>query len=185
MTRIRDLVLAADAAILVLMLFGAAWSVAYPAKRVWPPPSKGSWQRRLTWVLFYAVFGFNAILFVVDWNRWIFDSNLRFVLGVPLAVLGGLLVSWGIATLGTQNTSGVKDRFVSSGPYAFSRNPQYLGDMTLFVGLSLIANSMYLWIVHLLLIAVFVVTSLAEESWLEEQYGGEYANYRCETSRFL
>jgi protein-S-isoprenylcysteine O-methyltransferase Ste14 len=180
-----DFVFWVDVTILTALLIGAVWSVAYPAKRLWPPPASGSWQHRLAWVFFYTVFGLNAVLIIFDWNSWIFETNLRFVIGVPIALIGALLVAWGVFTLGAQNTSGVKDRFVISGPYAFTRNPQYLGDIILFVGLSLIANSLYLWITHTLTIIVFAVAPLAEELWLEEQYGDDYVQYKHGTSRFL
>ena len=185
MQRFVELVFSADVAILAALLIGAVWSVAYPAKRLWPPPARGSWQHRLTWVFFYSVFGLNAVLIILDWNSWIFESSLRFVVGVPLVLIGALLVSWGVGALGAQNTSGLKDRFVTSGPYAFTRNPQYLGDMILFVGLSLVANSLYLWITHVLTIMVIAVAPLAEEFWLEEQYGDAYVQYKRGTSRFL
>ena len=57
--------------------------------------------------------------------------------------------------------------------------------MILFVGLSVIANSLYLWITHLLIIIVFAVALLAEEMWLEDQYGETYVQYKRGTSRFL
>jgi len=100
-------------------------------------------------------------------------------------LLGALLAAWGIATLGARNTSGLADGFVSTGPYKFTRNPQYVGDMILFVGLSVVANSLYLWIAHILLVLVFLVTPLAEEMWLEEQYGGAYVSYKRGTAWFL
>lgn len=182
---IVDIVFGVDVAILAALVFGAAWSVAFPAKRIWPPPGKGSWQHRMTWLFFYSVSALNAVLLILDWNSWIFESNLRFLVGVPLALIGGLLVSWGIVTLGSENTSGLRGGFAVSGPYAFTRNPQYLGDMILFVGLSLMANSLYLWVTHILLILVFAIAPLAEEVWLEEQYGEEYIQYKRGTSRFL
>jgi len=185
MQRLVDLIFEVDVAILVVLLLGALWSTVYPAKRVWPPPKRVSWQHRLTWVLFYTVFGLNTLLLIFDWNSWILKSELRFILGIPFVVIGALLVSWGVVTLGAKNTSGQRDRFVTSGPYAFTRNPQYLGDMVLFVGLSLIANSLYLWITHALTIMVFAIAPLAEELWLEEQYGDDYIRYRNETTRFL
>ena len=120
----------------------------------------------------------NAVLFVLDWNSWIFRSGLRLLLGVPLVVVGGLLISWGVATLGVGNTSGLKRGFVSAGPYRFTRNPQYLGDMILFAGLSSIANSLYLWIAHALIILAFLIAPLAEETWLEDQYGKVYRDYK-------
>jgi len=88
-------------------------------------------------------------------------------------------------TLGRANTSGLSEGFVRSGPYRFTRNPQYLGDIALFIGLSLIANSLYLWVTHGLLILVFILTPLAEESWLEEQYGQPYRDYRRDTPSWL
>ena len=48
-----------------------------------------------------------------------------------------------------------------------------------------LSNSLYLWITHLLLILVFVVTPLAEEIWLEERYGESYLVYKKATARFL
>ncbi len=185
MPNLVEMIFALDVAVLTLLLVGVVWSVGVPSRRLWPPRVEGSWPHRLTWLFFYLVFGLNALLILLDWNAWALKSNLRLVLGVPVALLGALLVGWGITTLGRRNTSGLSDGFVSSGPYAFTRNPQYLGDMLLFVGLSLIANSLYLWITHLLTILVFAVTPLAEEIWLEEQYGEEYLRYKHRTSRFL
>ena len=185
MQSIVNLLFAADVLILVVLLIGAVWSVAYPAMGIWPPPGRGSWQHRLTWACFYLVFALNTALLILDWNSWLFENNLRLIVGLPLALIGALLVSWGVAALGVRNTSGLRGGFVASGPYRFTRNPQYLGDISLFVGLSVIANSLYLWITHVLIIMVFLVAPLAEETWLEDQYGEAYIEYKRGTSRFL
>jgi protein-S-isoprenylcysteine O-methyltransferase Ste14 len=185
MTNLVDLLFGIDVVILLALLTGAAWSVASPGKRIWPPPGIGSWQHRLTWVLFYLVFALNAALLFLDWNSWVLVSQLRFVIGIPLTILGALLVTWEVKSLGVRNTSGLQGGFISSGAYQFTRNPQYPGDMVLFIGLSLIANSLYLWITHLLTIMVFAVAPLVEETWLEEQYGDDFLNYKRGTSRFL
>ena len=167
------------------MLAATVWSVAFPGRRVWPPPGRGSWQWVLIWAAFCVACGLNGALLVLDWNTWIFQSPLRFIVGIPLVLLGGLLAGWGMATVGWKNTSGVRDGFVSAGPYRFTRNPQYLGDIVCFVGVSVIANSVYLWIAHVLLALVFVVAPLTEEPWLEEQYGEEYRKYRGWVPRFF
>lgn len=185
MQELIDIIFWPDVTILVALLAGALWSVAFPARRLWPPPISESWQYRLTWLGFYTVIGLNAALIILDWNSWTFATELRFFIGVPLSIIGVLLVSWGIATLGIKNTSGIKGRFVVSGPYTFTRNPQYLGDMILFVGLGIVANSLYVWIAHILLIAVLALAVLAEEVWLAEQYGDVYVKYKRRTSRFL
>ena len=46
---------AVDVGLLVILLAGAAWSVAFPGKRAWPPPQRRSWQYFLTWAFFDAV----------------------------------------------------------------------------------------------------------------------------------
>ncbi|MCJ7734969.1 MAG: phosphatidylethanolamine N-methyltransferase family protein [Anaerolineales bacterium] len=170
---------------LFALLAGIVWSVARPDKRIWPPPGKSSWQYKLAWILFYQVFGLNTVIILLDWNSWIFLSPLRFLIGLPIALVGVSLLIWGIQHLGTINTSGISDRFVKTGPYRFTRNPQYLGDMLLFLGLSILTNSLYLWITHILLILVFAITPLAEEDWLGEQYSESYQTYLDGTSRFL
>ncbi len=182
---VKEILFAVDLVILYVLLIGIGWSVAFPNRRVWPPPKKWSWQYTLTWVLFYIAFILNGFLVLIDWNSWLFTYNSRFFLGIPIVVIGSLLFSWGLASLGTKNTSGLKERFIIKGPYKFTRNPQYLGDLILFAGIILISNSFYVLITHVLLILVFSITPLAEEVWLEETYGEDYKKYKKITPRFL
>lgn len=171
--------------ILMALLAGTIWSAAVPDRRIWPPPDRHSWQYSVYWASFYAVVGINVLLLLVCWNSWVFQSPLRFVLGIPLVLLGGGLAFWGIVTVGLKNSWGLKDGFVPSGPYRFTRNPQYLGDIVLLVGVCLIANSLFLWFTHLLIALLFLVAPLTEEKWLEEQYGETYREYRKRVRRFL
>ena len=175
---------ATDIAILIVLLAGVLWSIAVPNKRIWPPPRRRSWQWVLTWTCYSAVCGLNLALLFLDWNAWRFAGSLRFVAGIPPILLGGLIAVWGVITLGAQNSAGLKCGFVLAGPYRFTRNPQYLGDVMIFVGVSLIANSLLLWIAHALLIFGFVLAPIAEERWLEQQYGQAYRQYRRATPRF-
>ncbi len=180
-----QIIFVVDVIFLYILLAGIIWSVAFPKKRIWPPPQKQSWQHRLTWTCFYMIFLLNALLLVLDWNSWFFMMPSRFILGIPLIITGVLLLLWGMQTLGVQNTSGLRSGLVLEGPHRFTRNPQYLGDIVLFIGVSLIANSLLLWITHGLLILVLLAAPLTEEVWLEEQYGKEYQDYKQKTARFL
>ena len=76
-------------AVLIASLAGAVWSAAVPGRRIWPPPGRRSWQYFLTWAGFCAVCGINLLLLLIHWNSWVFQSPLRFVVGIPLALLGG------------------------------------------------------------------------------------------------
>ena len=182
---VKGILFVLDLAVHYVLLFGIVWSVAIPNKRIWPPPKKRSWQYIITWMLFYSAFILNGSFILLDWNTWLFTHNFRFFLGIPIAAIGSLLVSWGVVTLGTKNTSGLKDGFIIKGPYKFTRNPQYLGDMLLFAGVILISNSLYVLITNVLLMLVFAITPLAEEVWLEKIYKEEYKKYKAKTTRFL
>jgi protein-S-isoprenylcysteine O-methyltransferase Ste14 len=77
------------------------------------------------------------------------------------------------------------DELTSAGPYLFTRNPQYVGDAFLFVGVAVFANSEVVAVTHLLTAFVLLLAPLAEEPWLEEQYGEAYVRYRREAPRYL
>ncbi len=160
------------------------WSILVPSRRVWPAGTT-KWKLVLSWGAFYLTVGLAVALIVLDWNRWGIPSEVRFGLGVPLAALGLGLVAWGVRTLGLENTHGLKGGFITSGPYQFTRNPQYLGDIVMLTGISLIVNSALVAVVNLLIILSFILLPLAEELWLEEQYGEAYLRYKIQTPRFL
>jgi protein-S-isoprenylcysteine O-methyltransferase Ste14 len=181
----RNLFVSINLLIHYFLLFGIIWSVVRPKKRIWPPPKKNSWQYKLTWVCFYLAFLFNGIIIFVDWNRWIIKDNARIFVGFPLILIGSWICAWGISTLGVENTSGMASGFIKKGPYHFTRNPQYLGDIFIFAGLVLVTNSLYLLVFNFLLILVFLIIPFAEEVWLEKQYGKKYIEYKERTARFL
>jgi len=160
------------------------WSILRPQQRIWPP-GEVSWKLFLVWGLFYVGAGLTVAVMVLDWNTWTIPAVIRFPIGLSLAALGLGLMLWGVRTLGMENTHGLRDRFVTSGPYRFTRNPQYLGDILLFTGILLVANSALAAAILLLFIISFILFPLTEESWLEEQYGEDYLRYKTQTPRFL
>jgi protein-S-isoprenylcysteine O-methyltransferase Ste14 len=167
-----------------VLIGGAAWCIAFPDRRIYPLRRKNAWYY-LMWSLFNFIFASNLVFVVLDWDSGIWTSPLRFWVAVPALLAGSAFLLWAIATLGLKNTSGRRDGFVATGPYRFSRNPQYVGDFFIFAGMSIFANSGVVMVANLLTAFVFVLAPLAEETWLEEQYGDTYAAYRAVVPRFL
>lgn len=166
------------------LLVGALWCIAFPTRRIYPMARPNGWYY-LMWALFGFIFLSNPAFVVLDWNSGTWPSALRFWLALPLAFLGAALVTWGMLTLGARKTSGLADELVARGPYLVTRNPQYVGDFFLFVGVAIFANSGVVAVTHLLTALVLLLAPLAEEPWLEEQYGEAYVAYRQGVPRYL
>lgn len=104
-------------------------------------------------------------------------------LGVAIAVLAELrFKAAGTAVLPTRPTTAI----VSSGIYAFTRNPMYLGMSLGLAGFGLALDQ--LWFVLALPIAMFAVTKLAierEETYLAAKFGTEYLTYKAKVRRWV
>lgn len=115
---------------------------------------------------------------------------LQWRLGLALVVLGSALMAWAIATFTRAGTTVRPDRAASriviAGPYRFSRNPIYLADSLVYVGLALIANSA--WALLLLPFVLVLLTTRVirrEEGYLRGAFGAEYDDYRRRTRRWM
>lgn len=168
----------------IALFSGTLWCIAFPARRIYPMKSPNLWYYTM-WALFGFIFFSNPVFVVLDWNAGLWPSGLRFWLAAPLSCFGAALVCWGIATLGAKRTSGLADALVARKPYLITRNPQYVGDFFLFVGVAVFANSGVVAVTHLLTALVLLMAPLAEEPWLEEQYGEAYVAYRRTVPRYL
>ena len=75
---------------------------------------------------------------------------------------------------------------ISSGIYAYSRNPVYLAFCIATVGIGLYIDS--LWVVTSFIPSLFLVYLLAvrkEENYLEMKFGEEYKTYRQRVRRWI
>lgn len=142
-------------------------------------------------ILFPAVLGLALLLdhlaplVTAPW-----PAPLRFGLGGMLVALAMLLAgwaAWAFHRAGTPiPTFRPARRFVSSGPYAFTRNPMYLGLVILLAGLSLLLASIW----TLLSVPVFVVLMdrlviAREEPYLAARFGDPYRAYLRRVRRWI
>ncbi len=75
---------------------------------------------------------------------------------------------------------------ISDGIYLYSRNPIYVAMVLIYLGVTLIFNSIWLlpFLILVLLVMQFGVI-LREEIYLEEKFGKEYADYRKKVRRWI
>lgn len=75
---------------------------------------------------------------------------------------------------------------VISGPFSFTRNPIYLGNTMLMIGIGLIAG--ILWFILLAPLAAYATTKLAierEEQHLQARFGKKYRDYMKRVRRWI
>ncbi len=155
-----------------------------PSFRVWPPPSRRSWQFVFVWGLTgWAFVGFFALCWL-DRGSLNLPWALRW-LALVVGLMGLALAVWGVRTLSTHAALGLGGPLVTQGPYRFTRNPQYVGDILFYLGLALFVASWRALVVALLGSLWFFLAPFTEEPWLKAQFGPAYEAYMRRVPRFL
>src|SRR5208337_1208401 len=101
-------------------------------------------------------------------------------------VAGALVLLPGLALRGLASGHVQKDKqLTTSGPYAYTRNPLYLGSLMLAAGFAIAARSWWVVAVMLLMFAVIYIPVIAgEERYLRHAFPG-YDNYARHVPRML
>lgn len=129
------------------------------------------------------------LLFIAVW--WAKPSWLSLVGGALLVLLGETLRFWGVAYAGsaTRTTKKVTcARLVTEGPYAYVRNPLYIGNFFVGMGFMVMAWAWMPW----MLFAFFGLFALQysaivhlEEEFLLEKFGKIYRTFQSQVPRWI
>jgi protein-S-isoprenylcysteine O-methyltransferase Ste14 len=118
------------------------------------------------------------------------NETLAMALGFALAFVGQALraVTIGLAYIkrGGKNRQVYAKTLVQDGVFAHCRNPLYLGNFLMLLGLGLIANSWWFLVVGMpFFLFAYLAIVAAEESFLRNKFGAEYGAYCRRVPRFL
>jgi protein-S-isoprenylcysteine O-methyltransferase Ste14 len=113
------------------------------------------------------------------------------MIGFIIAVVGEFVRFWGVSWAGseTRTTGGVGGTYlVISGPFAYVRNPLYVGNILMYFGLGIMSMALfpYLQIVAITFFIIqynFIVKE--EEGFLEKKFGNNYQKYLQNVPRFF
>jgi protein-S-isoprenylcysteine O-methyltransferase Ste14 len=107
--------------------------------------------------------------------------------GLPLAIAGELIRCWAVGYSGetTRNDVVTAPELVTAGPYAYVRNPLYIGNFITATGFAIALTGRNCPIVRTLLVggslaamtAVYAAIVPHEESFLRSQFGEEFERY--------
>jgi hypothetical protein len=127
---------------------------------------------------------------------WMLESALRRRLA-RLDARGLPLMAWGYLEYrlcgsyrrgrggGGPGTEVPPDALVTSGPYAYTRNPMYLGHLIFLVGLALALRSPRAAALAAVVAAWFHRRVMADERQLRRLFGAEYEAYARRVPRWL
>jgi len=76
-------------------------------------------------------------------------------------------------------------RLVSDGPYAYSRNPMYLGHVLFLIGLALTLQSLLAALITVATALWFHRRVLEDERNLAQSFGEPYLRYRAKVARWV
>ena len=142
--------------------------------------------------LFILLFGWIAL------NVRVFDTKFGIILplwtrsiGIVFMIVGGILVliCVGVFIIRGKGTPAIFDppaEFVATGPYAYVRNPMYIGGFILLVGFGLFHNSISILVLSVILIGFFhLFVVFVEEPRLEKLFGKSYVEYKKHINRWM
>ena len=112
------------------------------------------------------------------------------IIGYGIGAAGIALVAWGFLTLWRAGTTIMPnqraDRLVTGGAFRFRRNPIYMGEVLIFLGLAELTHNIWFAILApLLAITLYVLAIRPEEQHLETRFGQAYLDYKERTRRWF
>ena len=151
-----------------------------------PPPSTDSWQYHAFRALFRIMFVGLLILSFFEFSQEpVFAPWLRYIVWLPLMIIGFGGATYLTTKLGWKNAFGEKDGLVVTGLYRWSRNPIYVVSIAGMVGWGFFVNSYYVSTILSLWALMYLLAPFVEERWLERTYGEQFMAYKKDTSRFI
>jgi len=146
------------------------------------------------------LFFFAAIAFLVVLALWVdrllgfpklFGSPWNVVVSVPVLAIGLFFVLWSnlhfLKVKGTPVPFNPPPKLVTTGPYAYARNPMATGVFLVLLGLGLLLGSITLVFIFTPLVFLLCVWELKaiEEPELEKRLGKEYIEYKKRVPMFF
>ena len=141
--------------------------------------------------ILFTVRSYTPIPFLLLMMRFAQPTTITMALGLCLVAAGEFSRFYGVAYAGslTRVTGSVgAPEVIMAGPFSYLRNPLYMGNMLTYLGIGVMAHALFPW---LLLAALFWFSFqyyeivLAEEEFLEKEFGAVYLEFKNYVPRFF
>jgi len=113
------------------------------------------------------------------------------VIGCAVVLTGEAIRFWGVSIAGseTRYTGAMGgSSLITTGPFGYVRNPLYIGNMLLYVGVGVMSMALFPWLIIAACVWFFIQYTLIvrrEEEHLAGEFGDEYEEYKRHVRRFM
>ena len=136
------------------------------------------------YIVFAAAFGWPTLA-----HRVLFHSDIAAWAGAFCCLAGLVLSLWSLISFGRSFRVGIDadrpDKLITSGIFAYSRNPIYVAFFVILVGQFLLFPHTITLVAVIAAAGLFHRQVLREEEYLQEHYGREFADYRDRVRRYV
>jgi protein-S-isoprenylcysteine O-methyltransferase Ste14 len=135
-------------------------------------------RRGGTWIQRWRVpFGFLCAALFILFAR---PRPVTLAVGAPISFVGLLLRAWGSGHLRKN------DALATSGPYAYTRNPLYLGSFIMGLGFTIASGRWWLGVLFVaLFLGIYLPVMRVESETLTRLFGESYQSYARGVPLFL
>ena len=118
-------------------------------------------------------------------------TAVTMAIGFIVVVTGEMIRFWGVAYAGSLSrvTGSVgAPEVIMAGPFACVRNPLYVGNVLTYVGIGIMANALFPWLVMIAAVWFgfqYYQIVVLEEGFLEKEFGSTYLEFKRNVPRFI
>lgn len=146
--------------------------------------------RNLLFVFLYlALFIPSAKVFNPDLlgtNYYVWPISLGLIITVLGQLIRGLTIGLAYIVRGGRDKKVYADKLVTEGIFNHCRNPLYVGNILMLLGVGILSNSLLFIAVFMpLFLFIYQAIVLAEENFLRNKFGGDFGAYCSRVNRWL
>ena len=141
--------------------------------------------------LFFKYRSYTPVPFIVIMLIYENANIWSLIAGVLIVIIGESIRLWGVSWAGSETRTTDKPGgtyLIMSGPFAYLRNPLYLGNILIYFGIGIMFFAIFPYL-QIFAMAFFFIQYYfiikSEEEYLLGEYGDQYRNYSANVRRFI